>query len=298
MLKNSAMTQSIVKTIAGKAIYDLKSGGIRGTRNMIQLCRKFAMTSFYQEFWDFLKELLTVPDNHYSDLMQRIARTVHEDTLKTLSVNLGYNAFSCGREQLLERYARLGTANLWLQRIDISQSLQLNSDVFSQWNDKGVFVFLIENILSANDLLQMFKTASKNRSSIFILKLKHGVWDDAIVSQAIPGEQENICFLLADALVPAVAATLRERQLLFGFSRGYHEVEGITEERALHQEYIANGYIVGVYEDEKTTTEYAEALYHEITRSRSIGASELFLCDLERDTVAMQRVLLRMNQRH
>ncbi|MEG0897749.1 MAG: hypothetical protein RSF73_09420 [Ruthenibacterium sp.] len=295
MFKNSAMTQSMIKTIAGKAIGDLKSGGMRGTRNMLELCCKFATTPFYQEFWGFLKELLTVPDNHYSDLMQRISRTVHEETLKTLTVNLGYNAFSYGREQLLARYAQLGAADLWLQRMDVSQSLP-DADVFSQWNDKGVFVFLMEEIQSEEDVLQILKMAAKNQYSIFALKLTHGVLGEVIDSQAMTQEQENVCFLMEDAIVPEIAAAMQKRKLFFGFSRNYCEVESIEEERALMQEYIANGYIMGVYQDKEVPTEYAETLYREMTRSRFTGASEIFLCDLERDAVAMQRVLLGMNQ--
>lgn len=298
MLKNSAMTQSMIRTIAGKAIGDLKSGGIRGTRNMIELCRKFAMTPFYREFWDFLKELLTVPNNHYSDLLQRISRAVHEDTLKTLSVNLGYNAFSCGREQLLKRYARLGVGDLWLQRMNVTQSLQSDSDVFSQWNDKGVYVFWIEGIQRADDLVQMLKVAAKNRSSVFALKLTHGVLGDAIGTQAMVQGQENVCFLMEGTIAPEVAAAMQERKLLFGFSRNYCEVEGIEEERTLIQKYIANGYVMGIYQDKEPSGSYAETLYREMARSRSTGASELFLWDLERDTAAMQRVLLGTTQWH
>ena len=52
--------------------------------------------------------------------------------------------------------------------------------------------------------------------------------------------------------------------------------------------YVANGYVMGVYEDKEAPTECAEALFHKMLRSKSTGASELFLCDLERDVEAMQ----------
>lgn len=277
MEQKSILALSTVQAVAGKVIRDLKNGGKRETRNVIELCKSLAKRPQQQNFWDMVKEFTNLSGGQYDALLHRTAASVREDSLKTLAVNLGCTAFSSiGSKKATDS---------WL--CSISYSTGMEADV-NEWNDRGVFVFLIElNSDVSPDVI--CSLASRHTRSIFILLVREKSPNHFVLSKA--AAFDNICFLLEPRSL-SEAEPLRRKQSLYGVLRDYSQAENALSEKQALESWIEQGCVVAVYETRApwldTDTDF---MYRDLVRARSRGAVEIFLCDLQRDPKILLEII-------
>lgn len=279
MEQKSILTLSTVQAVAGKVIRDLKNGGKRETRNVIELCKSLTKRPRQQDFWDMVKEFINLSGGRYDALLHRTAATVREDSLKTLAVNLGCTAFSSTSSKKM--------AGSWL--CNIPYSLSMGSDV-DRWNESGVFVFLIElnNDVSPDVICSL---ASRHTRSIFILLVREKYHNHSVLEKA--AAFDNICFLLEPCAL-SEAEPLRRARSLYGVLRNYSQVENPLSEKQSLENWIAQGCVLAAYETEAPCREAdTDLMYRKLVEARSRGAVEIFLCDLQRDPKILLEIIKR-----
>ncbi len=288
MKRRSLFTLSVMQTMTGRAIRDMRNGGSREMRNVLELCRGFARSPRQREVWDALKVILTAPGNRYQGLLHRVACSVREDSLKTLIINLSCNAFSAGRE-LLRMQAASGTKSLWLQQL--SPVSDLRTEV-RRCTQLGTCVFLIDLQECRDCRAQAAELAARNSRCIFIYLVSDPEAEFPAVIQAV--QCENVCILLAPDAVDACAPALKKRGILFGIIRNYDDIQDLSQEKDLLEHWTRAGCLLCVYRSPQHSQPCAqnEELYSAMNRARRSGQPELFLCDLDRDTAAIQDILL------
>lgn len=289
MKKRSLLALSAMQTMAGKAIRDIRQGGRRETRNVLELCRGCAQRPQQQEFWDMIKLFLTSPEKKYQKLLHRTATSVKESTLKTLAINLSCTSFSDGGDILRTAYQN-GSEISWLQELapseDVQQSVRL-------WNEKGVSVFRLQTAACAKTPL-LAELPAANSRCIFLYMLDESCPDFSWLPKA--AENTNVCFLLSPALLDQLAPWMHQNQLLFGVARNYSDVQDFRQEQPLLQSWIDSGCLAAVYcsalHPDADTAARENDLYRLLKEARCSGQTEIFLCDLKRDTNTVQDLLL------
>ncbi|MGI5893874.1 MAG: hypothetical protein ACOX6P_04690 [Candidatus Merdivicinus sp.] len=281
----SLLMRSTLQTIAGKAIRDLKYGGKRETRNVIELCRGFACRPSQLDFWNRVKSYTTASDSHYDPLIHRAAASVREESLQTLTVNLCCGALTIGANVLRENSDNQKIC--WIQKIDIAAE----PDIIG-WNERGAYVFLLD-VHTKNDAREPIGSlAGRNSRSIFVLTIREKKPDMNWVRYA--AQFDNICFLLSTEALSAVGDLLVECGSFFGALREYPDMKNVRTEKENIARWIQAGCLVGVYDTPKNMdVSLAEQQYQKLVSVRKQGSFELLLCDLQRDTAFVQQMLLR-----
>ncbi|MGI5959221.1 MAG: hypothetical protein ACOX60_07395 [Massiliimalia sp.] len=288
MAKQSLLTLSAMQTIAGKAIRDLKNGGKRETRNVIELCRSFTKCPHQHDFWDMVKSFTAFTGSKYDPLLHRVAASVREDSLKTLAINLGCTAFAGGVDRIRSNHAK-GIDHWWLQRF---HSSSLNQQDISMWNERGIYVFLIDLKREADFSKRFFSLAAHNVRSTFVLLIQNDQPDFNWITQA--AQYDNVCFLSAPSVLDNIGNLLVENRALFGVLRNYLDIEDIQTEKQRISQWIELGCVIIAYDllQDAPHMEQVESYYEELVSVRKKGSVEIFLCDLQRDVLLVQEMLL------
>ena len=288
MAKQSLLTLSAIQTIAGKAIRDLKNGGKRETRNVIELCRSFTKRPHQQEFGDMVKSFTVFSGSQYDPLLHRIAASVRADSLKTLAINLGCTAFAGGADCIRRNHAN-GMNHCWVQRFRFSS---LDEKEIAIWNEQGVYVFLIDLEEEAYSSETVFSLAAHNARSTFALLIHDGHPDSSWIVQA--AQYDNICFLLAPDVLTEIGNLLVENKALFGVLRSYLDIEDVQTEKEKITQWIRLGCAIDAYDMPKDVPcpGRMEAYYQKLISVRKKASLEIFLCDLQRDALLVQEILL------
>lgn len=290
MTKRSLLALSAMQTMAGKAIRDIRQGGRRETRNVLELCRSCANRPQQQEFWNMIKLFLTSPKKKYQELLHRTAASVQENILKTLAINLGCTSFSYGGDILRAEYQN-GNEICWLQELTPGEDPQ---QTIRFWNEKGVSVFWLNTAAYSKTPLFLSELAAANSRCIFLYILDESCTDFSWLAKA--AENANVCFLLSPSLLDRFAPWMHKNQLLFGVTRSYADVRDFQQEQTLLETSIRAGCLAAVYfsdsHPDADTAAQEEELYRLLKKVRCNGQLEIFLCDLKRDADTVQDLLL------
>lgn len=121
---NTIYTRSVIQTMAGKAIRDLRGGGERELRNVVELCKGCSASPDYQKFWSMLENILRRPGQRYGALLSRAANDVDINCLKTLIANLGLHAYTTGGQMLRDNW-KSGVSSAYGEAVGHFASVEL-----------------------------------------------------------------------------------------------------------------------------------------------------------------------------
>lgn len=288
---NTIYTRSVLQTMAGKAIRDLRSGGQRELRNVMELCKGCAAPLGYQKFWSRLENILRRPDQQYGALLSRAANDVDINCLKTLIANLGLHAYTYG-SQIPEDTRESGTMQAcWMEPLDAAAEPDILHQTICDLQRRGTSSFLVR-IGQKRELRTVLNIAGKHHQCVFFL-----------IFQAASGCQEhleeisalgNVIPLMECGDLSTVAGPLKRAGILFGFHRNYCKIQSFEAEEALLRQWIEAGCFLGVYEENSPESCEDDSLvyYTKLQEIRRKGTQEIFLIDLWRDRELVQDLLL------
>lgn len=242
---NTIYTRSVVQTMAGKAIRDLRSGGERELRNVVELCKGQSAPTGYRKFWSMLENVLRRPNQHYGALLSRVANDVDINCLKTLIANLGLHAYTDGSQTLRDNWKSGITPTYWMEPLDVSMEPDMLHKKISSFQALGTSSFLFR-VEQKTELETVLNIAGKYHQCVFLLICKTALCRrEHLEDMTALG---NLIPLIDYIDLPAIAGPLKQAGILFGFHRFYSEIENLEfEEKLLHQ-CIEAGCFLGVYE--------------------------------------------------
>lgn len=288
---NTIYTRSVIQTMAGKAIRDLRSGGERELRNVVELCRGHSASPDYQKFWSMLENILRRPDQQYGALLSRVANDVDINCLKTLIANFGLHAYASGSQILRDNWESGTSSAYWLEPLDGTMEPDILHQTISSLQGQGTSSFLFR-AGQENELQTVLNIAGKHRQCVFLLICKTvSCCRESLEEMTILG---NVIPLIEVGNLPALAGPLKHTGILFGFHRNYSEIESSEAEEELLRQSIAAGCFLGIYEgNDDSSCEVQDLFYYDkLQEFRRKGAQEILLLDLWRDREVVQKLLL------
>lgn len=288
---NAIYTRSVLQTMAGKAIRDLRSGGERELRNVIELCKGRSAFPCYQQFWNMLESILRRPNQQYGALLSRAANDVDLNCLKTLIANLGLHAYAGGSETLRDNWESGAASPYWMEPLNETMEPDILHQTISSLQRQGTSSFLFR-VKQETELRTVLNIAGKHRQCMFFLICRMiCCCQDYLEDMIALG---NVIPLIGYGDLPAISIPLKQAGILFGFHRGYSEIQSLKAEERLLQQLIEKGCFLGVYEgSEQYSSANPDLFYYaKLQEIRSRGTKEIFLADLWRDRETVQNFLL------
>lgn len=291
MQMNAICQRSMLQTVAGKAIRDLRNGSERGLRNMVELCRGRASPPGYQKFWDMLEEAFRLPGQQYSALLSRAVLDVDLGCLKTLIANLGFHAYGEGSETLRSGWASGTSSAYWMEPLNGDEKSEVLHERIMALQRQGTSSFLL-GVEREEQLAAALRIAARHRQCVFFFRCQTVSCCQAYLEKM--AVQGNVIPLIRSQELPALAGSLKQAKILFGIHRRYDEIETLeTEGRLLHQ-WINAGCFLGVYEgcSPDPRDDCGLSFYAKLQELRHTGAVEILLLDFWRDREVVQKLLL------
>lgn len=288
---NTIYTRSVIQTMAGKAIRDLRSGGERELRNVVDLCKGRCAPPGYQKFWSMLENILRRPDQQYGALLSRAANDVDINCLKTLIANLGLHACTNGSQMLRDSWKSGVSPSYWMEPLDGTVEPDALNQTISRLQRQGTSSFLFR-VGQETELGPVLSIAGKHRQCMFFMICRTvSCCGEYLEEVAALG---NVIPLIEPGDLPALAGPLKQSGILFGFHRSYCEIKSLEAEEELLRQCIEAGCFLGVYEGTRQgPCENQDLFYYaELQEIRRKGAKEIFLLDLWRDREVVQKLLL------
>lgn len=291
MQMNAIYRRSMIQTIAGKAIRDLRSGGERELRNVLELCRGRASPLGYRKFWDMVEDTLHLPGQQYGALLSRAARDVDMGCLKTLIANLGLHAYAGGGEKLRSLWASGVSTAYWMEPLHETQETDRLHTTISSLQEQGTSSFLLR-IERDEQLSAALELAAKHRQcTFFLLCCAVSCCQASLEVMVTLG---NVIPLIHCQDLPNLAGVLKQAGALFGFHRKYDDIKSLESEGELLGQWIQAGCFLGVYEGCSPDPRDDDGLYYyaKLQDIRRTAAREILLGDLWRDREVVQKLLL------
>ncbi|MGI5953415.1 hypothetical protein [Dysosmobacter sp.] len=287
---NTIYTRSVIQTMAGKAIRDLRSGGERELRNVAELCKGCSASPGYQTFWSLLENILRRPDQQYAALLSRAANDVDINCLKTLIANLGLHAYPNGSQPLPGTRESGTSPSYWMEPLDDIMDPRMLHQQISRLQKQGTSSFLFR-AGQKPELETILNIAGKHRQCVFFLICGAESCCRAYLEEMTA--LGNVIPLMEYETLAPTAASLKQAGILFGLHRRYCEIESLQAEENLLRQCIALGCFLGVYEGSAQcpSQNWELACYSRLQEMRCNGAQEIFLADLWRDREAVQKLL-------
>lgn len=288
---NTIYTRSVIQTMAGKAIRDLRGGGERELRNVVELCKGCSASPDYQKFWSMLENILRRPGQRYGALLSRAANDVDINCLKTLIANLGLHAYTAGGQMLRDNWKSGVSSAYWMEPLDETIKPDVLHQTISSLERQGTSSFLFR-VGEEAELRTVLNIGSKHRQCVFLMICRTTpCFQNDLEEVTALG---NVIPLVRVEDLSTLAGPLKQAGVLFGFHRGYREIESLEAERELLHQCIETGCFLGVYEgNTQDPCEKRDLFYYaELQEIRQKGAQEIFLIDLWRDREVVQKLLL------
>lgn len=288
---NTIYTRSVIQTMAGKAIRDLRSGGERELRNVVELCKGCSASADYQKFWSMLENILRRPDQQYGALLSRAANDVDINCLKTLIANFGLHAYANGSKILRDNWKSGASSAYWMEPLVEDMEPDILNQTVSRLQKRGTSSFFF-CVGEKTELTTLLNIAEKHRQCVFLLICRaFSCCQEYLEDMTALG---NVIPLIEGGDLPNISGPLKQAGILFGFHRRYCEIESLEAEEELLHWYIAAGCFLGVYEgNNQNFCENQDLFYYvKLQEIRLKGAQEILLLDLWRDREAVQKLLL------
>lgn len=215
----------LIRVAAEKGLEDIKASIGRGTRNLLELGDRFARGIHQKAFFRAALQHLENEKSPYYAIVEHVVRSVDSKLLTTFGMNLGYNSWTKGANQIREIEQSNGYNVPWTLcfRLEDHRHLSMSTidRLLKQANDIGIYTFMFHLGAQYTELPALAALAQRWPQCAFVCFVKADVLTPADMC-AIRGAK-NICTVLdvgesdAAALEHAVYALKHAKMLYAGF---------------------------------------------------------------------------------
>lgn len=221
------MNYILVKTLVKKAIHDLKTDPERTVRNLVDMALQFSDSRFQHKFFSTAGKLLSDEHSGYYSLAKDTLAKIEEETLLTVSMNLGYNGLFCGSKYIRQHETEDGYHIPWTVALAVSgsQDQERYHEMIKQGQDLGIHTW---QLFSDHSFKACLSLAQAYPNSAFICFCSSGEIGRTILEQAT--DAKNIIILIPyDAAADVTCSMLREGGFAFGlyYSYGTEDIPAI-----------------------------------------------------------------------
>lgn len=217
------MKRTAVGTIVQRSIADLKTDPKRALRRLADLGQTIFQGENQQLFVDCVQKAIEAPNSPYYELLLRVAQDANPETLRMLSMNLGYTSFTYGVRQVRaqQEVLRRHIPPFLLFELQDATEEHLFKKLpmlIEEARELGIFSFALRMSQNFGELNQVFQLARRYAESTFLLELPAALVTEG-TAQAL-GQMRN-CMLVLEggtAEFDDAAAMLRKNTCVYGAS--------------------------------------------------------------------------------
>jgi len=280
----------------------MKSNLRRSLRNLIDLGLLFSTSENQKLFFNAAKKVIVNPKNPYNSLVKRMISDVNNDTIKKVSLNLGYSSLIYGANKLKKRQDYLGVPIPWLLIFDINES---SSDFFHQMEhliregrELGIHSY-IACLHEKDDIPTICETVKRFDECLFILKVTSGLISEQTAESLgkIHNTMISVQIIGTDFSCGSdknAFRILKQNRCLYGFHVSYNED---TMKQLTTPEYIRSaislGNLFGIYMAENGVSDTCrDAVYAFACNTRGENGQPLITLEWFRDMRVISEKIL------
>ncbi len=163
--------RAFIQSAVVNAIRDLKRAPHQTVRRLVDWGCQFATGAFQKTFFSNARSFLERDDSPYHVLLRNLVRWVNPLSLRTFSINLGYNAWTLGAGMIRSEESRIGHGIPWIVRFsDVTGhgalTVQAMEQVIEEGERMGIFAYYAE-VQEADALDCVCELAARHSDSVF-----------------------------------------------------------------------------------------------------------------------------------
>lgn len=172
-MKPNRMNESMIRSIAKRAIDRIQESPEREIRNLVDLGNMFACGKFQKMFFQAATEELEKETSQYYQIMTRVVRKTDRNLLLTFGMNFGYNGLTYGAEKIREFEAKEGFNVPWLFMIALSNDAPLDAQALDrlicQGTEMGICTYVLMPDPDYEKLNRLAEALAKHPDCAFLL---------------------------------------------------------------------------------------------------------------------------------
>lgn len=230
----------MIKAAVEKGMKDIYENPHRGMRNLVDLGEMFASGQFQKGFFKAARKELENKESVYYKLVERVIENTNKERLTSFGMNLGYNCWTNGANQIREIEEKEGFNIPWCIFIDAGNhdsflDIETFAGLVSQGRELGTYCYLI-NIDKEHPFLNelIFHIEAKSDCA-FALFVKPDLLSAKTIQllERVPNLLILIDIDSEDfSILADVSKTLFDKKMLFGGYTHYSDINKSLSQKA------------------------------------------------------------------
>ena len=296
-MKREAITRTILDTIVDRAIRDIAEDSQRSLRKLVDMGQTFAKGPFQKRYIGTIQHMLENGGSPYYDLVQDTVRNTDRTCLRTFGINIGWQSWTVGAQQIRDTEAKEGFDIPWSLTFRLEKvSPSAHKDylrLLDEGRSLGIYTYFLHCGAFPEAISLVIELAHRAPECAFLVFLSPALvdpWIDALSSCP------NLLVLL-DANNPdwqTAAALLRDARRLFGYfircNSAGHATKVLSGQWV--QSLLGHGGSMAFFLPEDTCpAKLASQFYGYVERARNTQQYPLLLMDYYQDVLMVDGVI-------
>lgn len=295
-MDNHTVIKAAIRSAVSKGIRDIRRDPNRSLRRLVDLGIQFGRGSYQQTFFADAQNALKHRNSGYYALVSSLIRSVDEQTLETLGLNVGYMSWTLGAQKIRAYEKDNGINVPWtlLLKLDEPPTEPLDFDgLVSQGQNLGIYTYFLFVGQKGLPLTSLLAMAERFGNCAFFLLAADEMTNDLLFqSAALP---RNMLFVpRGDTPRSAqISAELIQKKRMFGFHCEYNATN--AEHLLSHvflQNIIQQGtpflFLIAAADCDRATR---NLVHSRVLALRAQGRYPLFPVDLYQDVQQVDHII-------
>ena len=295
-MDNQTVIKAAIRSAVTKGIRDIRRDPNRSLRRLVDLGIQFGRGSYQQTFFSDAQNALKNRNSGYYELVSSLIRSVDEQTLETLGLNVGYMSWTLGAQKIRAYEKEHGVNVPWtlLLKMDEQSTEPLDfAALVDQGQNLGIYTFFLfvgQRGMPLDSILPIAEQFSN--CAFFMLAGDEATNDQLFQSAELP---RNMLFVPRgdDPRSAQIGAELVQKKRMFGFHCEYNatNAEHLLSDVFL-QSIIRQGtpflFLIAATDCDRATRDRVHA---QVLALRAQGRYPLFPIDLYRDVQQVDHII-------
>lgn len=285
----SNISRILIETTVRRALREIQTSPQRGIRNLVDMGLNFSDGRFQRKFFGVAQELLRNERSAYYALVQDIAAHVDHDTATAFGINVGYNSFIRGAEQIRKLEAKRGFNIPWNIAIQHKDGQPDAAGILAQGKRLGIFTY---TFFPTEDPSALFPLAAAQPECAFVLFCRSGTLTEQQLAAA--AALHNVMFVVEQTsrFLP-LCSSLRDAKLLYSVYVDVtpENLNWVLGGSALTQAVQVHPVFTFFRSDRLPDKQAQAALYNYVCRIRQAQAHPTVLVDFRQDNVFIDSII-------
>ncbi len=224
----------MISSTVNRGIESMEEDPKRSIRRLADLGRRFSKSSFHDQVFSVIQELLSNEDSHYYDMIANLLKNSDHEALRTFGLNIGYMSWTYGARIIRKEQKENGICIPWAiklrydSREEGGMTLEDIDHLISQGVSLRIYSYMIRHSYDPQENYAIFDLFQKYPDCTFMWVRDSGRLTAAQIE--FLKECRNTLTILPceDQETLLTAHLIRSQKIIFALSSRYRTEEDIT----------------------------------------------------------------------